>query len=110
MVKEGRGRELMLMPGWWYAISAESFLDRLTETPDTLALAPKVKCPSLFVRGDQEPRDAYPAEEFRGRAGGRCTVEIVPDCGHFYNGREETVGALVASWLGRTLRLAPAKP
>jgi pimeloyl-ACP methyl ester carboxylesterase len=110
MVKEGRGRELMLMPGWWYAISAESFLDRLTETPDTLALAPKVKCPSLFVRGDQEPRDAYPAEEFRGRAGGRCTVEIVPDCGHFYNGREETVGALVASWLGRTLRLASAKP
>jgi pimeloyl-ACP methyl ester carboxylesterase len=110
MVKEGRGRELMLMPGWWYAISAESFLDRLTETPDTLALAPKVKCPSLFVRGDQEPRDAYPAEEFRAHAGGRCTVEIVPDCGHFYNGREETVGALVASWLGRTLRLAPAKP
>src|SRR6267142_1253201 len=28
-VKAGRGRELMLMPGWWYAISAESFLDRL---------------------------------------------------------------------------------
>src|ERR1700704_3644075 len=49
MVKSGRGRELMLMPGWWYAISAESFLDRLTETPDTLALAPRVKCPSLFV-------------------------------------------------------------
>src|SRR5262249_42869797 len=42
-VARGRGRELMLMPGWWYAISAESFLDRLTETPDTLALAPRVK-------------------------------------------------------------------
>jgi pimeloyl-ACP methyl ester carboxylesterase len=105
MVKEGRGRELMLMPGWWYAISAESFLDRLTETPDTLALAREVKCPSLFVRGDQEPRDAYPAEEFRARAGGPCTVEIVPDCDHFYNGREETVGALVASWLGGVLHL-----
>ena len=101
MVKEGRGRELMLMPGWWYAISAESFLDRLNETPDTLALAPRVKCPSLFVRGDKEPRDAYPAEEFRARAGGPCTVEIVPDCDHFYNGREQTVRDLVASWLAR---------
>jgi len=99
MVKEGRGRELMLMPGWWYAISAESFLDRLTETPDTLALAPRVKCPSLFVRGDKEPRDAYPAEEFKARAGGPCTVGIVPDCDHFYSGREEAVTQLVASWL-----------
>src|SRR5262245_47475598 len=99
LVKEGRGRELMLMPGWWYAISAESFLDRLTETPDTLALAPRVKCPSLFVRGDKEPRDAYPAEEFKARAGGPCTVGIVPDCDHFYSGREEAVTQLVASWL-----------
>lgn len=99
LVQAGRGRELMLMPGWWYAISAESFLDRLTETPDTLALAPRVNCPSLFVRGDQEPRDAYPAEEFKARAGGRCTVEIVADCDHFYNGREEAVVQIISSWL-----------
>jgi pimeloyl-ACP methyl ester carboxylesterase len=106
LVQAGRGRELMLMPGWWYAISAESFLDRLTETPDTLALAPQVKCPSLFVRGDQEPRDAYPAEEFKARAGGRCTVEIVADCDHFYNGREEAVGQIVSSWLTKVLPLS----
>ena len=102
-VAQGRGRELMLMPGWWYAISAESFLDRLTETPDTLALAPRVKCPSLFVRGDKEPRDAYPAEEFRAHAGGPCTVEIVPDCDHFYNGREEAITRLVTSWLANAV-------
>jgi pimeloyl-ACP methyl ester carboxylesterase len=105
MVQAGRGRELMLMPGWWYAISAESFLDRLTETPDTLELAPRVKCSSLFVRGDKEPRDAYPAEEFSARSGGPCTMEIVQNCDHFYNGRESEVGALVAGWLRRTLRL-----
>jgi pimeloyl-ACP methyl ester carboxylesterase len=110
MVQSGRGRELMLMPGWWYAISAESFLDRLTETPDTLALAPRVKCSSLFVRGDKEPREGYPAEEFKARSGGPCAVEIVPDCDHYYNGREEVVGALVASWLRETLHLARAKP
>jgi hypothetical protein len=27
LVQAGRGRELMFMPGWWYVISAESFLD-----------------------------------------------------------------------------------
>ncbi|HEY6240529.1 MAG TPA: alpha/beta hydrolase [Burkholderiales bacterium] len=105
LVAEGRGRELMLMPGWWYAISAESYLDRLTETPDTLELALKVKCPTLYVRGDQEPRANYPAEDFKARSGGPCTVEIVPDCDHFYNGREETIQAIVSSWLAKALHL-----
>ncbi len=109
MVRAGRGRELMLMPGWWYAISAESFLDRLTETPDTLELAPKVKCPTLYVRGDQEPRANYPAEEFKARSGGPCTVEIVPDCDHFYNGREEAILEIVSAWLARILQLEPAR-
>jgi pimeloyl-ACP methyl ester carboxylesterase len=107
MVVAGRARELLLMPGWWYAISAESFLDRLTETPDVLELAPEVRCPTLYIRGDREPRDAYPAEDFRDRAAGPVTVEIVPDCDHFYNGREAAIQDLVSSWLARTLHLAP---
>jgi len=105
LVAAGRGRELMLMPGWWYAISAESYLDRLTETPDGLALAPKVKCPTLYIRGDQELREDYPAEEFKANAGGPCEVEIVPDCDHFYNGREEAIQAIVSSWLAKALHL-----
>jgi pimeloyl-ACP methyl ester carboxylesterase len=105
LVAAGRARELMLMPGWWYAISAESYLDRLSETPDGLALAPKVKCPVLYVRGDQESRENYPAEEFKARAGGLCDVEIVPGCDHFYNGREEAIQAIVSSWLARALHL-----
>ncbi|HEX4797738.1 MAG TPA: alpha/beta hydrolase [Burkholderiales bacterium] len=105
MVKSGRGRELMLMPGWWYAISAESFLDRLTETPDVLELAPTIKCPTLYVRGDKESRENYPAEDFQARAGGPCDVEIVPGCDHFYNGREEAIQRLVSSWLAKALHL-----
>jgi pimeloyl-ACP methyl ester carboxylesterase len=105
LVAVGRGRELMLMPGWWYAISAESYLDRLTETPDALALAPKVKCPTLYIRGDQELRENYPAEEFKANAGGPCEVEIVPDCDHFYNEREEAIQAIVSSWLAKALHL-----
>jgi pimeloyl-ACP methyl ester carboxylesterase len=109
-VAAARGRELMLMPGWWYAISAESYLDRLTETPDGLALAPRVKCPALYLRGDQESRANYPAEDFKARAGGPCTVEIVPDCDHFYNGREAAVQELASSWLSRTLHLESTLP
>ncbi len=105
LVASGRGRELMLMPGWWYAISAESYLDRLTETPDGLALAPTIKCPTLYVRGDKESRENYPAEDFRARAGGPCDVEIIPGCDHFYNGREEAIQAIVSSWLAKALHL-----
>jgi len=104
-VKAGRPRELMFMPGWWYVISAESFLDRLTEVPDTIALAPRIKCPVLCIRGDRESRDRYPAEEFQSRVGGPCKVEIVPDCDHFYNGCEDRIANLVSSWFAQTLRL-----
>lgn len=105
LVAAGRGRELMLMPGWWYAISAESFLDRMTEMPDVLELAPTIRCPTLYVRGDREDPDSYPAERFQARAGGPCEVAIVPDCNHFYVGREAAICDLVAGWLAHTLDL-----
>lgn len=106
LVSAGRGKELMLMPGWWYVISAESFLDRLTEMPDVPGLAPRVSCPVLYVRGDQETAQQYPAEEFQERAGGPCDVEIVADCDHFYRGREAAIADLVRDWLRRTLKLS----
>ena len=109
MVRAERGRDLILMPGWWYLISAESFLDRISSVPDTIALAPKIKCPVLAIRGDQEDRDRYPAEEFQRAAGGPCQVEVVASCDHFYNGREDHVAELVASWLAQTLRLSKVK-
>jgi pimeloyl-ACP methyl ester carboxylesterase len=105
LVASGRSRELMLMPGWWYAIGAESYLDRLTETPDGLALAPRITCPTLYIRGDQESRENYPAEEFQARASGACDVEIVPGCDHFYNGCEEAIQRLVSSWLAKAMHL-----
>jgi len=97
-VRRGAGRELMLLPGWWYVISAESFLD-LRNCPDILELAPRIACPTLYARGDKELRDLYPAEEFAHRAKGPCEVQIVPDCDHFYVGREAIVAERVAGWL-----------
>ena len=90
------------------ATAPPSVRSRLATVPDTLALAPQIKCPVLCIRGDQEDRDRYPAEEFQARAGGSCEVQIVPNCDHFYNGREHTIQALVSSWLERVLGLAPA--
>jgi pimeloyl-ACP methyl ester carboxylesterase len=109
LVDAGRGRELMFMPGWWYVISAESFLDRIGTVPDTIALAPRIKCPVLAIRGDKEDGERYPAEEYGRVAGGPCRVEIVPDSDHFYNGREDHVANVVASWLAQTLRLPSVK-
>ena len=105
LVAAGRGRDLMFMPGWWYVISAESFLDRIVSVPDTIALAPRIKCPVLAIRGDKEDRDRYPAEEFQAVCGGPCDVNIVEHCDHFYNGREEHVAGTVSSWLAKTLKL-----
>jgi pimeloyl-ACP methyl ester carboxylesterase len=101
MVAAGRGRDLMLMPGWWYVITAESFLDRNTQMPDILELATRVTCPVLYLRGDQESREAYPAEAFQARAGGPCEVGIIPDGDHFYRGREDAVIERVTAWLRR---------
>jgi pimeloyl-ACP methyl ester carboxylesterase len=106
LVAAGRGKALLLLPGWWYVASAESFVDLLTELPDVLELAPRIVCPTLFVRGDEEPADLYPAEAFQRRAGGACTVEIVPRCNHFYVGREDAVAASVSRWLARVLQPA----
>jgi pimeloyl-ACP methyl ester carboxylesterase len=103
MVKAGRGKDLMLIPGWWYVITAESFLDRIVSVPDTLALAPQVKCPVLTLRGDKEDGHRYPVEEFQKLAGGPCRAEIVADCDHFYNGREERVAEIVSDWLAQVL-------
>lgn len=99
MVAAGRGRDLIHLPGWWYVSSAESFLDRMSELPDTLALAPRITCPSLYLRGDSEPADLYPAEEFARAASGSCTVGIVDDCDHFYRGREQEICGRVTDWL-----------
>jgi pimeloyl-ACP methyl ester carboxylesterase len=94
--KRRKPRDLLLLPGWWYTTTAESFLD-LANCPDILELAPKIRCPVLYLRGDKEPRDLYPAEAFAKKT--NCRVEIVADCDHFYNGREQAVAEVVARWL-----------
>jgi hypothetical protein len=61
--------------------------------------------PTLFIRGDEESPETDPAERFKECAGGPCDVEIVPNCNHFYVGREAAICELVSGWLVRTLNI-----
>src|SRR5580692_60366 len=105
MIASDEGRELMLLPGWWWVISAESFIDRVYNTPSTIANAANVRCPSLYLRGDHEAPEAYPAEAFAERAGAPCEVRILPNCDHFYTGHEVDVATQVSLWLKQTCKL-----
>ncbi len=96
-------RQLMLIPAWWWVISARTYLDRLTNAPDLVENAKRIRCPVLFIRGDQEPKDNYPAEQFKENCAGPCEIAIVPNCDHFYAGAEELVAKPVTDWLERTL-------
>lgn len=98
-VAAGHGDELLLLPGWWYVISCASYLDRLENTPDLLTSAAGITAPVLYVVGDQEPAEMYPAHAFAEVCPAPCDVVVVDDCDHFYRGREATVAAIVAEWL-----------
>lgn len=99
LVADGRGDELLLMPGWWFAISAASLVDRHENTPDLLADATRIRCPSLYVVGDQEPAETYPAAEFARRTPGPSRAHVLADCDHWYTGHRDEVADLVAEWL-----------
>jgi pimeloyl-ACP methyl ester carboxylesterase len=99
LVDEGRGEELLLLPGWWYVITARSFLDRLTRTPSLLDAAARITAPCLVLKGAEEDPRIYPVDEFAARCTGPCDVIQLPDCDHFYRGREARVAGLVAEWL-----------
>jgi pimeloyl-ACP methyl ester carboxylesterase len=103
LVDEGRGDELMLLPGWYYVITAGSFVDLESNLPVLLDNAPRITCPVLYLRGDQEDREMYPAERFAEVAGGQVDVRIHEGCDHFYTGHEDAVGRLVATWLDEVL-------
>lgn len=99
MVAEGCGKELMLLPGWWWVASAECVVDYSTNMPDTVECAGRTKVPVLFLRGDQEPPELYPAEGYAANCASPCEVRILPDCNHFYTGHEAAVSTLVVDWL-----------
>lgn len=110
LVAQGRDRELLLLPGWWHVASARTFLDYSRNCPDLLEQAPRVRCPVLFVRGDREPEEVYPASAFAARCAGPTDVVVLDDCDHFYVGAEDRLSAVVVDWLSRRFPRAEPSP
>ena len=104
----GRGGELMLVPGWWYVISANTYVEFLDNCPDTVQLAARIPCETLFVRDSSEPAEVYPAEEVAANAPRRVTVSILDAGGHYYTGGEDLVATCVVRWLEPKLPGTPA--
>src|SRR5215472_9278569 len=94
LVAAGAGSELMQVPGWWWIISAQTFVDYLDVCPDILELAPQVRCCSCAAiarRSMSMPATGDPAE-----------FALVSDCDPFYGGREQAAVELIADWLARS--------
>lgn len=99
MAAGGRGRELIAVPAWWYAISPESWLDLERNVPVTAESVRRTTCPVLALRGTLEPREMYPAEEIAAAAGARATFALIEGADHFYTGVEASLGRVVQDWI-----------
>ena len=99
LVERGEGRELMIVPGWWYVISAQTYVEFLDNCPDIIEMAGRVPCETLFVRSVEEPPDLYPAEEFAAHSRQPVDIRIIEAGGHYYLGEERLVTDTVADWL-----------
>jgi len=99
LVREGRGDQIIGLPGWWYAITASSWVDLAENVPGTVENARRYAGPILAIRGSMEPSDVYPAEEVAAAAGPRAECVVLAGSDHFYNGSEEALSSTVCDWL-----------
>lgn len=99
LVAEGNGHQLMLVPGWWYVISATTYVEYLDHCPDIVVLASQLPCEALFVRSSEEPADLYPAEELAERSPHSVVVQVLDAGGHYYVGGEQLVAETVTAWM-----------
>jgi pimeloyl-ACP methyl ester carboxylesterase len=99
LVEIGQGDQIIALPGWWYAISAASWVDLSQNVPSTVENARRYPGPILALRGSKEPSNVYPAEEVAEAAGSRAKLVILPGADHFYNGTEADLARAVCDWL-----------
>jgi pimeloyl-ACP methyl ester carboxylesterase len=104
MVAEGRGRELIPVPGWFHAISAGSLVQRLEE-PEGIWLSNvgHATAPVLLAWGDAEPRHRLWGELFATFAGRDDRKLVLPGAGHYYRGQEQDLAAAIEGFLSGAL-------
>ena len=99
LVKAGQGDQIIGLPGWWYAITAASWVDLAENVPSTVENARRYPGPILALRGSMEPPEIYPAEQVAEVAGARARLVVLPGSDHFYNGAEDAFTSAVCDWL-----------
>lgn len=110
MVDEGRGRDLIPVPGWFHAISAASLVQRLEE-PDGIWLSNvgHAASPVLMAWGDAEPRHPLWDELFDEFADDGDRRLVLRGAGHYYRGQERELASGIATFLDDAVG-APASP
>ena len=98
LVADGQGDAMIALPGWWYAITAASWVDLSENVPVTVDNARAYPGPVLSLRGEKEAEALYPAEAVAAAASPRATLAIVAGGDHFYNGVEEAFVSAVCGW------------
>jgi pimeloyl-ACP methyl ester carboxylesterase len=88
-VARGEGHRLLPVTGWYYAISAESLLERWEQPDDAFeSLLDAARCPLMFVSGELEPRvPQWRALYERVRAPGKRWL-VLSGASHDYGGSE----------------------
>ena len=102
LVAAGQPDRIISLPGWWYAITAASWVDLSENVPETVESARRFPKPILALRGSREAIELYPAEPVADAAKGRTTLAVVPNGDHFYNGVEAQFARMVCDWLKGT--------
>ncbi len=80
---------------------AAKVVDGYATRPDLNALLPKVQCPVTLIVGDADRTcDLAGSQELQRRLS-HATIEIAPDCGHYYGVEQpDTVARLIAEAFG----------
>jgi hypothetical protein len=99
LVDEGSGEQLLLVPGWWYVISANTYVDLLDNCPDIVEFAADIPCDTLYLRSTEEPASLYPGELIADRCDFAVSVSVLDIGGHYYVDHEDEVADVVATWL-----------
>jgi pimeloyl-ACP methyl ester carboxylesterase len=100
MVAEGRGQHLIPLSSWYYAISAESLLERAADSDDgwehKLAA---LDCPVLMIWGEAESRDRLWAGIVRRIGRADIGTLSLPGCEHHFAGFERDVAEAVRGFV-----------
>lgn len=108
LVAGGQGRTLIPVPGWFFAISATSLVQRLEEEDDPVTRRlQKVSLPTLILWGGAEPRGSQWESVAHTLDAATTRTACVPEADHSYLGAEAAVTAAVRGFVEEVLAATP---